>query len=539
MRRSLTTVLILVGLLTLVTPAAGGPSHPQSESLSTLQTRPERTNFQETTRYEEVISIVEKVVAASPYLHTTTFGYTYEGRPLPMVVFGDLLDASPEAVLATGKTRVWVQGNIHAGEVCGKEAMLMLLRSLARGEHVDWLDSLVVMIAPIYNADGNERVRIDNRRAQNGPIGGMGQRPNAQGLDLNRDHMKLDSPEARSLVLMLQQYDPHIAIDLHTTNGTQHAYHVTYAPPLSPNTDAGIDGFLRGDLLPSVTRTLLEERGWHYYYYGNVPGMYGRSREPGWYTYDHRPRYNTNYIGLRNRIGILSEAYSYATFEERILASLYFVEAVVDYARANADRVAAIVAEADAHSVVGESLALQAELERSAEQVEILMGATERLRNPFSGGIMLNRLDVVTPEMMYEYGRFQASEEESAPAAYFIPPDLEIVLTKLAQHGVIVTELEVDTTLTVQRFRITSSTAAAREYQGHVARTLEGMYETVEVTLPVGTAVVRIDQPLGRLAFSLLEPRSDDGLASWGFLDRALQEDEEIFPILRAMSGEF
>jgi hypothetical protein len=452
-----------------------------------------------------------------------------------MVVFGNVDDASPEAVLANGKTRVWVQGNIHAGEVCGKEAMLLLLRKLAEGGHTDWLDSLVVMIAPIYNADGNERVRIDNRRAQNGPIGGMGQRPNAQGLDLNRDHMKLDSPEARSLALMLEEYDPHIAIDLHTTNGTQHAYHVTYAPPLNPNTDAAIDGFLRSDLLPSVTKTLLEERGWHYYYYGNLPWRSGPDTERGWYTYDYRPRFNTNYIGLRNRIGILSEAYSYATFEERILASLYFVEAIVDYAGDNADRVADIVAAADARSVIGESLALRAELQRSEEQVEILMGATEQRQNPFSGGMMRNRLDVVTPEMMYEYGTFRATEEEMAPSAYFIPADLQIVLTKLEQHGVVVTELEADTTLTVERFRITSSTASEREYQGHNARTLEGAYESVEVTLPAGTMVVRVDQPLGRLAFYLLEPRSDDGLTSWGFLDRALQEDEEIFPIVRAM----
>ncbi len=539
MRRPLAAALAIASILIPATLAAESSSRPQAADLSSLRTRPERTEFRETTRYDEVVHIVETVAAASPRLHATTFGYTYQGRPLPLVVFGDVQDASPESVLASGKTRVYVQGNIHAGEVCGKEAMLMLLRSLAQGEHADWLDSLVVMIAPIYNADGNEIIRIDGRRGQNGPIGGMGQRPNAQGLDLNRDHMKLDSPEARSLALMLRQYDPHIAIDLHTTNGTQHAYHVTYAPPLNPNTFASIDELLREELLPSVTQALKQDRGWDYYYYGNTPGRFGRGREPGWYTYDYRPRFNTNYIGLRNRIGILSEAYSYATFEERILASLYFVEAIVDYARENADKVAAVVAEADAHSVVGETLALRAELQRSAEQVEILMGATENVDNPFSGGTMRNRLDVSTPEMMYEYGTFRATEEQTAPAAYFIPADLQGVLAKLAQHGVVVTQLESDTTLSVEQFHITSSTASEREYQGHTERTLEGSYETAEVTLPAGTAVVSLDQPLGRLAFYLLEPRSDDGLTSWNFLDRALQENEEVYPIVRAMAGQF
>ena len=91
----------------------------------------------------------------------------------------------------------------------------------------------------------------------------------------------------------------------------------------------------------------------------------------------------------------------------------------------------------------------------------------------------------------------------------------------------------------VEQFRITASTTSEREYQGHQERTLEGAYETVEVTLPAGTAVVRLDQPLGRLAFYLLEPRSDDGLAAWNFFDRALQENEETYPIVRAMNGSF
>ncbi len=539
MRRPLAAALAAACILVPPTVAAGSSGQGQARDISALRTRPERTDFRETTRYDEVVRIAGAVAAASPRLHATTFGYTYEGRQLPLVIFGEVEDASPESVLASGKMRVYVQGNIHAGEVCGKEAMLMLLRSLAQGEHADWLDSLVVMIAPIYNADGNEIIRIDGRRGQNGPIGGMGQRPNAQGLDLNRDHMKLDSPEARSLALLLQQYDPHIAIDLHTTNGTQHAYHVTYAPPLNPNTFPSIDNLLRNELLPSVTRTLKEDRSWDYYYYGNTPGRFGRGREPGWYTYDYRPRFNTNYIGMRNRIGLLSEAYSYATFEERILASLYFVETIIDYARENADKITAVVADADAHSVVGESLALRAELQRSDEQVEILMGATETVENPFSGNTMRNRLDVSTPEMMYEYGTFRPTEEETAPAAYFIPAELPGVRRKLAQHGVVITELEADATLSVERFRITASTASEREYQGHRERTLEGSYETAEVTLPAGTAVVRLDQPLGRLAFYLLEPRSDDGLAAWNFLDRALQESGETYPIVRAMSGSF
>ena len=147
---------------------------------------------------------------------------------------GDVEDASPESVRASGKTVVYLQGNIHGGEVCGKEALQMLLRDLLAGQHREWRESMVLLIAPIYNADGNERVSLTNRGRQHGPIEGMGQRPNAQGYDLNRDHMKLDSPEARSVARLFSEYDPQVAIDLHTTNGTRHAYHITYSPRSTP-----------------------------------------------------------------------------------------------------------------------------------------------------------------------------------------------------------------------------------------------------------------------------------------------------------------
>ena len=179
---------------------AASPAFAQSKvDLSTLKTRPERTEYRETSRYEDVIAFLEAVDRASPLIHLTTFGYTFEGRALPLAVVGHVKDASPEAVLASGKTRVYIQGDIHAGEVEGKEATQILLREIAQGQHKDWLDSLVLLVGPIYNADGNERVNLTNRGRQHGPIGGMGQRPNAQGFDLNRDHMKLESPEAWSL----------------------------------------------------------------------------------------------------------------------------------------------------------------------------------------------------------------------------------------------------------------------------------------------------------------------------------------------------
>ena len=492
-------------------------------------TRAERTDYRETSSYADVVDFVERVAAREASIHHTTFGHTNEGRPLPLAIVGDVEDPSPASVRASGKTVVYLQGNIHAGEVCGKEALQMLLRDLMTGRHGDWRESMVLLIAPIYNADGNERVTLTNRGRQHGPFGGMGQRPNAQGYDLNRDHMKLDSPEARSVARLFNEYDPHVAVDLHTTNGTRHAYHLTYSPPLHPNTPAAIDEFLRGGLLPHVTGEIREKHGWEFYYYGNAFARGGG--EPGWYTFDHRPRFNNNYIGLRNRIAILSEAYSYATFEERVLATLYFVEEILDYVHEHADEVRQIVADADAASVVGDSLALRAVPERSTEPVDILMGATVEETHPLTGRPLLLRADTQYVETMYEYGTFAATLKERVPHAYLVPAGLAEIRTRLAAHGIALEPAEA-TPLDAEAFQIDSVRTSERPFQGHNEQTLFGRYERHRVTPADGDMLARTDQPLGRLLFSLLEPQSDDGFANWGFLADRLNAGAS-YPILR------
>lgn len=504
----------------------------QAPDLSSLLTRAEATDFVETSRYDDVIAMSEALAAASDRVHMTYWGTTGEGRQLPMLVVG-ADGATPGDVMATGKLRIYLQGNIHGGEVPGKEALLMLVRDWIQGKYPDWTENAVLLVAPIYNADGNENVALTNRPRQNGPVGGMGRRPNFQGLDLNRDHMKLDSPEARSLVTMFNAYDPHIAVDLHTTNGTRHAYHITYSPSLHPDTEAGIDKLLRDDLFPWVTEQFKAKHGWDSYYYGNAGRR--RNSEPAWRTFDHRPRFNNNYVGLRNRVAILSEAYAYATFEERVFATLYFVEEILNYATAHADAIRSAVEAADAHSVVGQALSVRSVLERSAEPVTILMGEVDEVEHPETGEVMLLRRDVANPVEMYEYGRFAAVETEIAPAMYLIPAELTDVLDRLRIHGVATETLSEARTLTVQTFRIDSTSVSQRAFQNRNEREIWGVYREVELELPAGTVLVPVAQPLGRLAFHLLEPRADDGFTNWALLDDVIEVGAD-YPILRSLT---
>jgi hypothetical protein len=533
-------VIRSVALVLLFTLAAA-PAGAQSSAVADLKTTPEKTGYRETSKYADVVAFMEAVDKASPKIHLTTFGKTNEGRSLPLAVAG-APDASPEAVRSTGKLRVYIQGNIHGGEVEGKESAQMLLREIAQGKRDAWLDRMVLLIAPIYNADGNERFGLATRGRQNGPLGGQGERPNAQGLDLNRDHMKLDSPEGRAVVKLMNDYDPHVSLDLHTTNGTRHAYFLTYAPPLNPATDPAIVGLLRNDLFPSITKTVREKYGWDFYYYGNIDGG-GRGRggrggqaapavERSWRSFDHRPRFNNSYIGLRNRFALLSEAYAYASFQDRILATNRFVEESLTYIHAHAARMRETTEAADRRSVIGSKLPLRAELEKSADSVEILLGEVTQEKHPVDGHVMDVRKDVKIPEKMPEYGTFRGTESERVPSAYFVPADLKDALDRLGTHGIVMTPLKTATKVQAEEFRITGSQAAERPFQNHTERTVTGAWHAVERELPAGTLRIEMKQPLARLAFYLIEPRSDDGLVNWNLVDEALK-DATVYPIVR------
>ena len=517
-------------LVALAIPGCG-PTGPDDAG-SDLLTRAERTGYRESTGYREVVRFLERAAALSDRAHVTSFGTTVEGRSLPLVVLGDVPDARPASVVAAGRIRVWLQASIHGGEVCGKEALLMLLRDLVTGAHEAWRSSLTLLVAPLYNADGNERVAHDNRPYQLGPVGGMGVRRNAQGLDLNRDHMKLESPEARALVQAYRDYDPHVVIDLHTTNGTQHAYHLTYAPPLHPNTHPAVDTLLRDEWLPAVTGAVRAGDGWGFYHYGNVPRA--RVDAPIWRTFDHRPRFNNNYVGLRNRIALISEAYAYAPFEERVAATLRFVEHSLAFAHQHAARIAALIAEADDTPIAGRALATRAVPRRSSEPVEILLGRTEEIPHPETGEPMRRRLDVAEPTPMDEYIAFEAAEDgvEIAPASYHVPADLTPVVDLLAAHGVAAVPLQADTDVYGEQFTISATSLSEQPFEGHHERTVEGVWEAVERTAPAGTLVVPVTPRLGRLVFALLEPRSDDGIVNWNLLDERI-EASPIYPILR------
>jgi len=505
----------------------------------TLLTIAESSNYKSTSRYEDVIDFIAAIQRADHDIRVETFATTNEGRALPLVIAGPPGVVSPRTAHATGLPVVFIMANIHAGEVEGKEAAQMLLRDLVTTSR-KLRSEMTILIAPIYNADGNEKISTEHRRTQNGPPNGVGVRENAQGLDLNRDYMKLESPEARGLVAnVLNRWDPLLTVDLHTTNGSFHGYALTYSPMLNPNAAADLIEFERDTLLPRIRERMRSNHHEETYYYGNFVSQV--TPEKGWYTFDSRPRFGNNYAGLRNRFTILSEAYSYIDFRARVEVTYHFLHEILNSTDKYGHKMIRIAAQADEQTRRGKVRKAGLRFEIKPWKKAEILWERSLPADPGSGvpepehqgetPQHIRRTGEIVPMKMTDYGIFAPAEREDVPYAYLIDASATNAVANLRTHGIVVEKLSHDTPLEVEQFQIRGAKLAEHPFQGHQEVTMAGKWKKRKENIGAGTFLVRMHQPLARLAFYLLEPRSDDGLFNWNFFDASLEG--EIAPVRR------
>jgi hypothetical protein len=501
--------LLLAAALSLAEPPAD------------LLTVAESSGWQATATHAEVVALLERLRDRSPLLRLAEMGRTVEGRSIPIAVLADPPLASAAEARASGRAIVFAFGDIHAGEVCGKEALLMLAREIILDPAHPLLRDLVLVFAPIYNGDGNDRMSPDNRPGQNGPALGMGTRANAQGLDLNRDWVKLEAPESRAMVRFLTEWDPHVTIDTHTTNGTRHRYVLTYDAPRNPSGRPEPVAFLRDELFPAVTLAM-RDLGWETFYYGDL-----NAERTAWQTYGAAARYGSNYQGLRGQISILSEGYSYAPYRDRVLATREFVRAIAVYAAAHRARIMQIAADAARRTT-------EAGLD---PQPSDTVGIRHRPA-AFPDLVTLKACREGTDEpedlRVIHLGRFEAVLSVRRPWAYLLEPGLDRVAENLRQHGIRVEPFTGEAL--VESYSITAVTRAEQPFQGHHLVDLEAHASLARRAFPAGSLLVPTGQPLGTLAVYLLEPQSEDGLAAWNFLDDRLAVGA-TYPVFRVRAA--
>ncbi len=529
-RTSLLPVLAIAAALLPTAPLAA-QERPVVPIPPDHWTQGELDNFRSTPSYDRTLAFLRRLEQTSPYLSLSFYGTSAEGRPMPVVVASKEKAFTPEAAAKSGKPVVLVLNGIHSGEIDGKDACLILLRDMALGNRPDLLDTMTLLVVPIYNVDGHERSSKWARPNQDGPADGMGFRTTAQGLDLNRDFLKADAPETRALLSLVAAWDPDLFVDDHVTDGSDAQVTVTVSYGGEPATPEPLRAWLETVMRPALAEVV--EKGWKAspYIEWVDPLDPHKGIDPG----PTEPRYGTCYMPLRSIPSVLVEMHALKPYGERVRANAAFLSALLsrvgrDPAPLKTARAAAKGTAKGARPGTPFVLAGETDLSRP-ETIDFPAYAWEQVVSPVTGRprLVYDPKTPMTVPIPY-YRHTKATLTAPRPAAYLVPAGWPGIEEKLAAHGLRFTKLAAPRTLPVGTYRASEAKFAAASYQGRVRLTAKIARAVETRTVPAGSLYVPLDDPLAPVAMHLLEPEGPDSLFAWGLMSSALETKEYIDP---------
>jgi murein tripeptide amidase MpaA len=478
------------------------------------QTPAELSHFTTTPSYEETIQFLEKLAARSELIQVSYFGKSALGRPLPLVhVSSDFNVPSRLKLLA--------QAGIHAGEIDGKDAGLMLLRDIALGKKSALVDNVDLLFVPIFNADGHENKSQYNRVNQRGPSN-MGWRSTAQNINLNRDYAKVQSIEMQSMLKLINHYDPSLYLDLHVTDGVDYQYDITYGTNGEHSYSPAIAGWFAQYYRPTLDNDLN--------IMGHVPGNLifakdNRDIKKGINGWSATPRYSDGYGAARHLPTVLVENHSLKPYRQRVLGTYVLIESSLKLLDENGVQLTnAIKQDKETRP---RTLPLGWDYNKphnvSFKGIEYLT-----FDDDISGALQVKWTGNNKQYDMPWFNQDVPTKITKLPKSYWIMPQHVQAIDVLKQHGVQMKVLTQPTTLTLEQLTVTNESFGQRPYEGEMRAKgdFEGQIKTI--TLPKGAVKINMDQPLGKLAFVLLEPAASDSLFQWGFFNTIFQRTEYI-----------
>ena len=484
----------------------------------------ERSGLVATPRYDETVAWLRELCDNSPRLSMVTIGRSDEGRDLWMVVASDGGHAEPTALLEEGKPTLFVHAGIHAGEIDGKDAGMMLLRDLTfRGLKTELLEGANLLFVPILNVDGHERFSEVGRVNQRGPER-MGWRTNARNLNLNRDYAKLDTAGVRAVVKVLREWQPDLYLDVHVTDGADYQYDITFGWNGDHAHSPAIATWLDQVYRPAVSRDLEQ--------WGHVPGplVFARNAldmQQGIVGWTATPRFSNGYGDLCHVPTVIVENHSLKSFDRRVLGTYVLIESSLRLLGAEREALRQSIA-ADRARRPERVVLAWGRPPKASETIDFLGVSVEIVESELSGqsyprwtgepvDLRVPVFDSNVPEVTV-----------SPPAAYWVSPAYPEVIERLAWHGLEMTRLAEPRQVEVELERVSEFELDDAPFEGRVRVRATTALERRNVTYPAGSVRIATDQPLGELAVALLESSGPDSFFQWGFFHGVLQRTEYI-----------
>lgn len=496
-----------------------GPAHPWC-------TPAEKTGFVQTPSYKETMDWINKLCTQTNLLKTISIGKTLEGRDLVMVVASvdPIKDAA--SIKASSKPCLLVQAGIHSGEIDGKDAGLMLLRDVTMGSKKSLLDRVNLLFVPILNADGHERSSEFNRPNQRGPAN-MGWRTNAQNLNLNRDYARLDTREIRAMVNVMNEWGADFYMDIHVTDGVDFQYDITYNFVGNYGHSPAISSWMTNKYSPFVDKGLQAM--------GHIPGPFlvptnWKDFTEGVIDYPAGPNFSNVYSDLRHLPGLLVETHSLKPYKQRVLGTYVLLEETMKILGKESSALQDAIRKDEARRPVAVTLTMKAPDPKLPTSDSVLLPGIHS-RKEYSeilGSDVVRWTGEKETKMVPSYVLKGPGLTIPTPKGYWVPAYCPDVLERLKIHGIQMTILKEQQSIPLDMYRIREPKFASAPFEGRIQVKGKPVLEHKELLLPVGSAWVTTDQPLGELAVLLLEPDCPESFLQWGFFHSIFQKTEYV-----------
>jgi murein tripeptide amidase MpaA len=490
-----------------------------------LITTGEKTDWNETAPYAEAVEISHRLERASRFVKVVDIGTTPEGRNMIGLIVSKDRAFTPEAAARTGKVIILIQSGIHAGEIEGKDTVLMLVRDMTVSKRfAAWLDHAIFVIIPVFNVDGHEDVSPYHRPSQNGPKS-TGLRANAERLNLNRDYIKGDTPEMRAWLRVFNSWMPDFHIDNHVTDGADFQYDVTWDMARNQDIAEPAGAWVREKFVPELGRRM-EADGHMVAPYGALRNVNGH-RE--FFMEVFSPRYSHLYSAVQDRPSLLVESHSLKTAKTRAWAHYDIMQHAIETILLDPEALRRAVRQADQQMMAraGDPNAAPVYLAGKVSEKSRPLVYHSLKNGPFKSeitGAMVNRFLAGKDDIdTVIHDQIDTTVEAKMPLGYLIPVAFKEMADELALHGVEMSRTPRAIEDDFETYRFSNVKFATASFEGHVMLDFDTRMVKEKIAIPAGSFWVPMKQRRARLILSMLEPAAPDSLAKWGFLNAVFE----------------
>ena len=457
----------------------------------------------------------------------TVAGETDSGKPLHLFIISGNNQFDAGEVKASGKAVILINNGIHPGEPCGVDASAKFAREILENpeEYSDMLDSLVICIIPVLNVGGALNRGMYHRANQDGPVE-HGFRGNSTNMDLNRDFIKLDTKNARSLVKIMREWNPDVLIDTHTSNGADYPYAITLIATQKDKLNLPAGTFLYEEMLPDLYDEMSKTP---YEMTPYVMSMDRRNPKNGIVAFMDYPRYTTGYASLFNTIGFTVETHMFKPLRDRVLSTYHFLRVTSKYMAGNKTAIK-----------ITRALANEALRQKKDFVLQWKLDTTKYEMFDFKGYEIKNRTSKTTGHQTYYFDRndswekpvkiynnYSAEKRISTPDFYILPAAWSRAVDLMKVNNVEMHKLKKDTLLEVEYYYIEDFKTYPEAYNGHYFHSgTKIRKESGKLNFLSGDYLIPLNQLANQYIVQVLEPEAVDSWFNWNFFDSILSRKE-------------